>query len=128
MPQATNSNKKTILLVDDEPSILKLLEFILKNDYELVIRNNAFDALNWLDLGNIPDLIISDMEMPYFDGGDFVRALKVSGFFRKIPLIVLTGSDSVEGLQKKLPYDIGAFVIKPFNPGQLKEKITALLQ
>lgn len=119
--------KKRILLVDDEIAILKLLEFILKKDYELVIKNNGFDALTWLDNGNIPDLIISDMEMPYFDGAEFVRSLKVSGYFRNVPVIVLSGSESLENIKTKIPYQIEALMAKPFNPSVLKDKIKIIL-
>jgi CheY-like chemotaxis protein len=119
--------KKRILLVDDEIAILKLLEFILKKDYELVIKNNGFDALTWLDSGNIPDLIISDMEMPYFNGADFVRSLKVSGYFRDIPVIVLSGSESLENIKTKIPYEIEGLMAKPFNPSILKDKIKIIL-
>jgi CheY-like chemotaxis protein len=119
--------KKTILLVDDEIAILKLLEFILKKDYELVIKNNGFDALTWLDNGNMPDLIISDMEMPYFDGAEFVRSLKVSGYFRNVPVIVLSGSESLENIKTKIPYQIEALMAKPFNPSVLKDKIKIIL-
>jgi len=119
--------KKRILLVDDEIAILKLLEFILKKDYELVIKNNGFDALTWLDNGNMPDLIISDMEMPYFDGAEFVRSLKVSGYFRNVPVIVLSGSESLENIKTKIPYQIEALMAKPFNPSVLKDKIKIIL-
>ena len=123
----TESVKKKILLVDDEIAILKLLEFILKKDYELVIKNNGFDALTWLDSGNIPDLIISDMEMPYFNGADFVRSLKVSGYFRNVPVIVLSGSETLENIKIKIPYEINGLMSKPFNPGILKDKIKFIL-
>ena len=119
--------KKRILLVDDEIAILKLLEFILKKDYELVIKNNGFDALTWLDNGNMPDLIISDMEMPYFNGADFVRSLKVSGYFRNVPVIVLSGSETLENIKTKIPYEINGLMSKPFNPGILKDKIKFIL-
>ncbi len=68
--------RKLILLVDDEIAVLKLLEFILKKDYDLVIHHNGLEAISWMDAGNMPDLIISDLEMPYVDGLDFVRSLK----------------------------------------------------
>lgn len=123
----TEPVKKRILLVDDEIAILKLLEFILKKDYELVIKNNGFDALTWLDSGNIPDLIISDMEMPYFNGADFVRSLKVSGYFRNVPVIVLSGSETLENIKIKIPYEINGLMSKPFNPGILKDKIKFIL-
>ena len=123
----TEPAKKRILLVDDEIAILKLLEFILKKDYELVIKNNGFDALTWLDSGNIPDLIISDMEMPYFNGADLVRSLKVSGYFRNVPVIVLSGSETLENIKIKIPYEINGLMSKPFNPGILKDKIKFIL-
>ncbi|ADY51640.1 response regulator receiver protein [Pseudopedobacter saltans DSM 12145] len=122
-----SKNKKSILLVDDEASILKLLEFVLQKDYHLVIKSNGFDALNWLDSGNIPDLIISDLEMPYFDGSDFLRAVKVSGYYREIPIIVLSGSSTLEEIESRIPYNINGLMSKPFNPTLLKEKIKALL-
>nr|MBC7611397.1 response regulator [Pseudopedobacter sp.] len=123
----TENPKKRILLVDDEIAILKLLEFILKKDYELVIKNNGFDALTWLDSGNIPDLIISDMEMPYFDGAEFVKSLKVSGYFRDVPVIVLSGSETLENIKTKIPYEINGLMSKPFNPSILKDKIKIIL-
>jgi CheY-like chemotaxis protein len=125
--KSTVTIRKRILLVDDEIAILKLLEFILKKDYDLVIKDNGFDALTWLDSGNIPDLIISDMEMPYFNGADLVRSLKVSGYFRDVPVIVLSGSDSLENIKTRIPYPINELMSKPFNPGILKDKIKIIL-
>lgn len=119
--------KKTILLVDDEIAILKLLEFILKDEYDLVIKSNGFDAINWLDNGNIPDLIISDLEMPYFDGADFVKSVKVSGYYRDIPIIVLSGTNSLDNINSRIPYNINGLISKPFNPDVLKERIKTLL-
>ncbi len=120
-------SKKKILIVDDEMAVLKLLEFILKKNYQLIIKKSGFDAISWLDDGNIPDLIISDMEMPYFDGADFIKSIKVSGYYRNIPIIVLSGSDSRENIKLRVSHQINALMTKPFNPGVLKETIQTLL-
>lgn len=120
-------DKKLILLVDDEITVLKLLEFILKKDYELVIHNNGLEAISWMDEGNMPDLIISDLEMPYVDGLDFVRSLKTSGYYRDIPIILLSAAYSLEDLAEKLPYSFNMLMPKPFNPTKLKESIQNLL-
>lgn len=122
-----NHEKKLILLVDDEITVLKLLEFILKKDYNLVIHHNGLEAITWMDNGHMPDLIISDLEMPYVDGLDFVRSLKTSGYYRKIPIILLSAAYSLEDLAEKLPYDYDLLVPKPFNPAKLKENIQNLL-
>ncbi|WP_461486135.1 response regulator [Pedobacter sp.] len=119
--------KKMILLVDDEVTVLKLLEFILKKDYELVIHNNGLEAISWMDEGHMPDLIISDLVMPYVNGLDFVRSLKTSGYYRDIPIILLSAAYSLEDLAEKLPYNFNLLLQKPFNPNKLKESIQNLL-
>lgn len=123
----TGRDKKLILLVDDEITVLKLLEFILKKDYNLVIHNNGLEAISWMDEGHMPDLIISDLEMPYVDGLDFVRSLKTSGYYRDIPIILLSAAYSLDDLVQKLPYSFDLLVPKPFNPSKLKDTIKKLL-
>ncbi len=122
-----NYSKNRILLVDDELAVLKLLEFILRDSYDLVIHNNGLEAINWMDEGNIPDLIISDLQMPYVDGLDFVKSLKTSGYYRNIPIILLSAAYTLEELAQQLPYHFDLLIAKPFNPTVLKKNIKALL-
>jgi len=120
--------KKQILVVDDELSILKLLNFILSKDYNLVIKQNGADAISWLEDGNDPALIISDLEMPYIDGGSFIRNLKISGFYRDTPVILLSGADNLERVVEQMPFQADCFFKKPFNPAELKLSIIEILQ
>eukprot|EP01136_Pigoraptor_vietnamica_P013728 Opistho-1_new@55085 len=130
MPKTANNpttSKKTILLVDDEVTVLKLLEFILKDEYKLIINHNGLEAISWMDDGNMPDLIISDLEMPYVNGLDFVRSLKTSGYYREIPIILLSAAYTLEDLKTKLPYHFDLLIEKPFNPSKLKETIKSFI-
>lgn len=68
--------KKTLLIVDDDLSILKLLNFILSKDYDIVVKNNGIDAFGWLEDGNMPELIISDLQMLF---GNKISILPGSG-------------------------------------------------
>jgi DNA-binding response OmpR family regulator len=115
--------KKKLLIVDDDLSILKLLNFILSKEYEIVVKNNGMDAFSWLEDGNIPELIISDLQMPYFDGQSFVKNVKISGLFRDIPVILLSAAHDLDELVTKMPYNIDAYLPKPFNPTSLKSAI-----
>lgn len=115
--------KKQILIVDDEISILKLLNFVLSRDYELIIKTSGVDALSWLEEGNSPSLILSDLEMPYFDGSSFIYNLKISGFYRDTPVIMLSGATNLDERVANMPFSIDAYVAKPFNPSLLKEAI-----
>ncbi|MBC7566627.1 MAG: response regulator [Pedobacter sp.] len=116
--------KKQILVVDDEVSILKLLNFVLSNDYDLIIKNSGVEAITWLEEGNSPALILSDLEMPYFDGSSFIHNLKISGFYRDTPVIILSGAINLEERVSQMPFKLDAYIPKPFNPVQLKEAIS----
>lgn len=116
--------KKQILVVDDEVSILKLLNFVLSSQYDLVIKNSGVEALTWLEEGNSPALILSDLEMPYFDGSSFIHNLKISGFYRDTPVIILSGAINLEDRVSQMKFEVDAYIPKPFNPVQLKEAIS----
>jgi two-component system chemotaxis response regulator CheY len=116
--------RKQILVVDDEVSILKLLNFVLSSQYDLVIKNSGVEALTWLEEGNSPALILSDLEMPYFDGSSFIHNLKISGFYRDTPVIILSGAINLEDRVSQMTFELDAYIPKPFNPVQLKEAIS----
>ncbi|GAB3937184.1 response regulator [Mucilaginibacter myungsuensis] len=120
--------KKVILIVDDDLGILKLLNFILSKEYEIVVKTNGFDALDWLELGNLPDLIISDLAMPTFDGQAFVKNVKISGFYGDIPVVLLSAAHDLDEQVGKMPFRVEAFLQKPFNPNILKTEISKILQ
>lgn len=119
--------KKQILVVDDEVSILKLLNFVLQSQYDLVIKTSGVEALTWLEEGNSPALILSDLEMPYFDGSSFIHNLKISGFYRDTPVIILSGAINLEERVAQMSFKLDAHIPKPFNPTQLKEAISKVL-
>lgn len=115
--------KKQILVVDDDVSILKLLNFILSGDFTVVMKSSGIDAFSWLEDGNYPDLIISDLQMPYFNGTSFIRNLKISGFYRDTPIIVLSAAEDIKEQVEKMPFAVEGYINKPFNPTGLKATI-----
>lgn len=115
--------KKQILIVDDDPVISRLLTIIFTEAYNVVSKPNGIEAFRWLEEGNYPDLVISDMMMPYLDGSSFVKNLKNSGFYRDTPVIVLSGAENLEELVGLMPFKVEGYFKKPFNPSALKEFI-----
>jgi CheY-like chemotaxis protein len=99
----------------------------LSADYELVIKKSGIEAISWLEEGNDPNLIISDLMMPYFDGSTLIRNLKISGFYRDTPVILLSGAEDLEAKVKEMPFKIDSYLEKPFNPAVLKSKIAELI-
>lgn len=114
---------KKVLIVDDEPTILKLLNHYLSPYYEVTVMSDARQALLWMQQGNIPDAIVADIQMPVMDGQAFLDQLKSSGFFKDIPVVMLSGlENSVERI-KFLKMGARDYVVKPFNPEELYLRI-----
>jgi two-component system chemotaxis response regulator CheY len=120
--------KDQILIVDDDVIILKLLNFILSEEYTVVTKSNGIDAFSWLEEGNFPALVISDLLMPYLDGTSFVKNLKISGYYRDTPVIVLSGLDNLDEVITQMPFQVEGYFRKPFNPDALKAKISTILK
>ncbi|MCF8304035.1 MAG: response regulator [Bacteroidales bacterium] len=87
--------KKHILVIDDEKSIRMLLENFLSKNYKVTSKTDGMDALNWMQEGNLPDLIVADIKMPNIDGYDFIKNIRASGYFKDIPLISIPSAMSI---------------------------------
>jgi len=114
--------KHKILVIDDERSIRLLLENFLAESYEVVSKNDGFEALEWLE-GNQPDLIICDVQMPNMDGYLFLEKVRQRGYTKHTPVLMLSGAESSK--ERIKCYKLGAqdFLAKPFNPEELGELI-----
>lgn len=119
--------KKKILVVDDERTIRMLLENYLGQTYDVTAKTDGLDALNWLNTGHIPDLIIADINMPNMDGHAFVENIRSSGYFSEIPVIMLSASESSTEKVKFLRLGANDYMVKPFNPEELEVRIELLL-
>lgn len=119
--------KKKILVIDDELSIRMLLENFLSKIYEVITKNDGMEGVQWLEQGNIPDLIVADIQMPNMNGNDFIKNIRSSGFFKEIPLIMLSGIESSQEKVKFLKLGANDYLVKPFNPEELAIRIELLL-
>lgn len=115
--------KKKILVIDDEITIRTLLVTFLSKKYDVEARNDGLEALTWLQEGNMPNLIVCDAHMPKMNGYDFILNVKTSGFFKDIPIIMLSSLDTSAERVKYLKAGANDFIVKPFNPEELDVKI-----
>jgi len=121
------TNKKMVVLVDDEPGIVQALQRILElsGNYETITAANGKEALKKINR-HVPDLIISDIAMPEMDGLELCRRIRTNEVTRNIPFIFLTAKKelAVEG------FKVGAddFIKKPFNFDEVMAKIEAIFR
>lgn len=127
------ASRSKILLIEDHKPVRILLTNFLKKDFETNSVNDGFEALAWMGKGNIPDLILLDMDLPKIDGATFLSNIKSSGFFKNIPVILITGELDWENVLEpwldKIKIDLVAehYIKKPFDPNEVKTKILSIL-
>ena len=115
--------KKRILILDDKETIGKVLMMYLATEYDCTWFDNPLKGLDWMRQGNIPDLIISDIRMPEMRGDEFLAYLKKDLMFASVPVVILSGEDSSTERIRLLQEGAEDFIIKPFNPMELKIRI-----
>ena len=123
-----NIIKPSVLVVEDELFIQSILNEILSVNYEVTIFSNGMDGLNFLQSGNITDIILSDLNVPSLDGFSFLEQVRNSGFFKSIPFIILSGKDDIEIKLKCLDAGADDFLTKPFNPKELDARLKNILR
>ncbi len=119
---------KTILIVEDEPDILKTLTVFLESEGFKVIT--ARDGIAGVDMvrEKIPDLVILDLMLPKLDGFKVCRILKFDENLSSIPVIMFTAR--AQESDRKLGQEVGAnvYIAKPFDPEVLLLKIKELIK
>lgn len=124
----SNSNKVKILIIEDDVYMQLILKEFLSNVYETEVFINGMDALASIQNGNIPDLIISDLNTSKINGLQLLAQLQASDFFKSIPVIIVSGEDSSE--KRILCLNSGAddYIVKPFNPAELEARVRVILR
>jgi CheY-like chemotaxis protein len=121
--------KKTVLIIDDSLPIRFLLEAMLKNTYAVVSACDGLAAMAWLKNGNVPDLVVTDLQMPNIDGWELIEFLTNSNLYQHIPVIVLSGvTDSKESFLNRPSDNVKVVLKKPFDPMCLLDTIESVLK
>ncbi len=116
-----------ILVIDDSMFILKSIESILKDDYNVRAATSADEAYEMLEK-KLPDIILLDIEMPDVDGYDFLKRVKSTPEWEDVPVIFLTVLDDQS--KEELALNLGAvdYIRKPIMPGILSRRIRLHLE
>lgn len=119
--------RKKILVLDDKETIAKVLSIYLMSEYDCIWLPNGVQGMKWLQEGNMPDLIISDIRMPEMRGDDFLEWIKGNELFKYIPVIMLSSEDSTSERIRLLEVGASDYIVKPFNPMELKIRVKKII-
>jgi DNA-binding NarL/FixJ family response regulator len=119
---------KRLLVVDDEPNLLRAVAACLKaENYEVSTARSGHEALLQL-AESVPDLVISDIRMPGMDGYKLARQLRGSPRTALVPIVFLTAKDETADRIEGFRAGIDAYLTKPFEPDELIAVVSAILQ
>jgi DNA-binding response OmpR family regulator len=120
-------DKKLVLLVDDEVAMVWLLTNYLRDHFEMVTKTDGQEALLWLQAGNTPDIVVSDINMPNLNGYQLLERLKSNPSWSNIPVIVLSANEKTSEKIKCFQLGANDYLVKPFNPVELKARMCITL-
>jgi putative two-component system response regulator len=121
-------DKQVILIVDDQPQNIELLEaYLVPQDYEIVTAKNGEEALGKLS-GNPIDLILLDVMMPGMDGFEVIRRVRQDDKNRLLPIILVTALQEKEDRVKGIDAGCDDFISKPVDKMELLARVRSLLK
>ena len=121
------NNKEYLLIIEDHDEMREYLCSLFKEDYNVIEAENGEEGVAMADK-YIPKLIISDIMMPVKDGFECSREIRENKRTFHIPVIFLTAKAEDADRLKSLRIGVDDYIMKPFNPELLKEKVKALIE
>ncbi len=119
---------KRLLVVDDEPNLLRAVEAVLRGEgFEIMTARSGREALVAV-AQSLPDLIVSDVRMPGMDGFELARKLRASAHSALVPIVFLTAKDETEDRIEGFESGVDVYLTKPFEPDELIAVIKNILQ
>ena len=117
---------QTVLIVDDDPKLLKMLQrTLVYENLNVLIASNGLEALPLVS-AQTPDLIVVDWMMPKLDGLTFVQRLRDEE--NKTLILILTARDAIENRVEGLESGADDYLVKPFAPAELVARVHAMLR
>ncbi|GMN08850.1 hypothetical protein MTsPCn9_06940 [Croceitalea sp. MTPC9] len=115
--------KRRILLAEDDDMLASLLNYRLeKGGYEVVLKSDGKEVKNWLN-DSLPDIIVSDIMMPYFSGIELVDYIR-NDLKSTIPIILISSASNEENVLSAFEMGANDFISKPVSPSELLVRVS----
>lgn len=122
-------HKKTVLIVDDDRFLLDMYSIKFnEQDFEVKLAGSAEEALNILNQGLVPDIVLIDVIMPGMDGFSLIAEMRKQQFDRKVALIILSNLGQKSDIEKGLASGADGYIVKASaTPSEVVSKVTEIL-
>ncbi len=116
-----------VMIVDDSPSVRHIMSKLIRNaGWEAVIAKDGLEALDLLQSGPLPDVVLTDVEMPRMNGYDLLGSIKGDDRLKDLPVVMITSRASEKHEQKAIELGVSSYLTKPFDDSFLLEEIKNL--
>jgi CheY-like chemotaxis protein len=123
----SGNERKKIIVVDDEETVLTLTKSALENDYDITTVSSGKEALNLFFQGYVPNLVLLDLNMPEMGGWDTFIRIRDIRKLHKTPIAIYTTSDDPKDRAKAQELGAVDYIHKPTKKAELLEKTAKLL-
>jgi methyl-accepting chemotaxis protein len=123
----SGSEKKKVIVIDDEESALTLTKAMLGEDYEVTAVNSGQKALNLFFQGYTPDLALLDLNMPDMDGWDTYNRIRDITNIHKVPIAIFTSSEDPEDRAQAQKMAAADYIKKPVKKEELLDRVKKLI-
>lgn len=121
------SIRKHVLVVDDNPIVLKLIRAYLQDDYKVSVVNSGKIAVEFL-LKYKPDVILLDYMMPLYNGAAVLKMIQSKEETKNIPVFFLTGKTDRETVEECIALRPAGYIVKPVAKNALLDKLQKFFQ
>lgn len=118
--------RKSVLIVDDDKNMLKLLRMFLMDDYQVTMVDSGKQALEYI-VKHTPDLILLDYMMPLFDGPHVLEIIRKREESKNTPVLFLTSVTERDKIIKCLSLNPQGYLIKPISREELLQRVGEVL-
>lgn len=117
-----------VMIVDDCQTTRKILEFLLRSKgFDVVTAENGLDAIEKLATNKV-NIILSDLNMPYMDGIEFVKTVKSDVNLSHIPILMVTTEADPEEKERAFSAGANGYLVKPVNADSISQNIKRIMK
>ena len=123
------SNRKRVLVIDDDPELLQLVRVLLARiNVEAIMAESAATAAQLLRAGPLPDLLILDMMLPDVSGVEFLRQMRAKPIYDDMPVLILSALIDPERIRAALDAGADRYLTKPYIANNLLTVVQDILR
>lgn len=120
--------KHHLLIVDENPYVVDILAQNLGKDFTITVANSGQEAARLLIQGNRFDCVLTELNLPFFSGLELTKLIRMSKLIAHMPVVILSDAPDSHTRIECLEQGVDSFILKPFNPLEVKAKLHALLR